>query len=147
MPDQPIKILCVDDNDMVADAIQLKVRMAEGMTWLARLPDAGSLVQTARDLCPDVVLLDIDMPGKDPFAALEELSAACPEARVLMLSGHVRADLLDRAVEAGAWGYISKGDGIESIIDGIRLVATGQFAMGPNISGECARAGTAKAAS
>jgi DNA-binding NarL/FixJ family response regulator len=147
MLDEPIKVLCVDDNDMVAEAIRIKVRMAEGVSWLGRLADAGNLVETARELCPDVVLLDIDMPGKDAFVALEELASVCPEARVLMLSGHVRADLLDRAVEAGAWGYISKGDGIDSIIEGIRLVATGQFAMGPNIKGECGRMGAAKVAS
>lgn len=128
-----IRVLCVDDNDLVAEALQIKLQLSGGFEWLGRLPSADSLVEVATRLRPDVVLLDIDMPGKSPFVALVELREGCPDTRVLMISGHVRQELIDRAFECGAWGYISKNDGTDVIVQGVRDVARGEFAMGPEI--------------
>ena len=104
MSDRPIRVLCVDDNDFVAEAIRRKLSLDPAFAWAGWLPEAKDLVKTVQQSRADVVLLDIDKPGKDSFEALAELAGAVPEARVIMLSGYVRADYIDRAVEAGAWG-------------------------------------------
>ena len=70
---------------------------------------------------------------------VSELAAACPSARVIMLSGYVRSDYIDRAVEAGAWGYVSKNENTETILAAIQQVARGGFAMGSEVEAELRR--------
>lgn len=132
----PIRVLCVDDNFLVAEGIKIKLMLAGGFDWLGQLSDADNLVEEVRRLRPDIVLLDIDMPGRDAFEALEELNSLNLNTRVIMVSGHVRTDLIDRAVEAGAWGYVSKGEGAETIILAINEVMGDRFVMGPEVSAE-----------
>ena len=76
------------------------------------------------------------MPGKDPFQALSELSEVCPETRAIMFSGYVSQRLVDRAIEAGAWGYVSKHDADTTLISAIRRVAGGEFVLGPDVRQE-----------
>jgi DNA-binding NarL/FixJ family response regulator len=130
MVNDTIKVLCVDDNFLVAEGIRIKLALAGGFDWLGHLSDADHLLEQVQSLRPDVVLLDIDMPGKNAFEALEELSQTHPEARVIIVSGHVRADLIDRALDAGAWGYISKGDEADTIVSAIQKVMEGQCVLG-----------------
>jgi len=136
MKKDKISLLCVDDNVSVCEAIRIKVELSGGIEWVGRLEHAGDLVSEVKRLKPDVVLLDIDMPGKDSFEALAEVVEANPDARVLILSGYVQNELIDRAVEAGAWGYISKNEGTEVIVSAIRSVAKGDFVLGPEVEAE-----------
>jgi two-component system, NarL family, response regulator DesR len=127
-----IRVLCVDDNNLLGEALGINLHLTGGFRWLGSLENADDLVRVAQRCKPDVVLLDIDMPGKDPFEALEELHKAVPKARVLMLSGLVRSDLIQRSIDAGAWGYLSKNDAVE-VIAAIERVAHGEFVMGPEV--------------
>jgi DNA-binding NarL/FixJ family response regulator len=131
--------MCVDDNDFVAEAIRRKLSLDQDFAWAGWLPEARDLVEKVKEAKADVVLLDIDMPGKDSFEALRELAAACPATRVIMLSGYVRTDYIDRAVEAGAWGYVSKNENTETILAAIRQVSKGGFAMGSEVEAELRR--------
>lgn len=131
-----IRVLCVDDNNLVVDAIGIKLRLAGGFDWLGQLAHADDLTDEVEQRQPDVVLLDIDMPGRDPFAALEELTLRYPDVRVLMFSGHIRSELVDRAIEAGAWGYLSKHADTETIVSAIRRVAGGEFVLGRDSNAE-----------
>jgi DNA-binding NarL/FixJ family response regulator len=136
-----IKVLCVDDNEFVGEALQIKLALAGGFEWLGRLADASSLVHEAQRMCPHVVLLDIDMPGPDPFEVLKELTRVCPNVRAIMFTGHLRPALFDRAVEAGAWGYLTKSEGTRSLLWAIEQVAEGQFVMGADVEAEMSRGG------
>jgi DNA-binding NarL/FixJ family response regulator len=124
-----IGVLCVDDNDFIAEAMQRMLTPALGFEWRGWLPDAEGLIEAVRERKPDVVLLDIDMPGADGLEVLRSLLAQCPGTRVIMLSGHVRREYIDKAVEAGAWGYLSKGERSEGIVAAVRQVAAGEFAL------------------
>src|SRR5262245_20486747 len=141
MSNQPIRVLCVDDNPFVADGIKIRLAIHPGFEWVGHLSTADHLIQEVLRLAPEVVLLDIDMPGRDSLAALEELSAAVPGARTIIVSGYERDDYLDRAVEAGAWGYVSKNDGPQQIVEAILEVHAGRFAFGPSVLKYCADAG------
>jgi DNA-binding NarL/FixJ family response regulator len=136
---KPIRVMCVDDNDFVAEAIRRKLSLDPTFAWAGWLPEARHLVEKVRENKADVVLLDIDMPGKDSFEALGELAAAVPSARVIMLSGYVRSDYIDRAVGAGAWGYVSKNENTETILAAIQQVARGGSAMGAEVEAELRR--------
>ena len=73
------------------------------------------------------------------FEARAELAREAPESRVIMLSGYVRSDYIDRAVEAGAWGYVSKNEDTQTILSAIHQVAAGGFAMGSEVEAELKR--------
>jgi DNA-binding NarL/FixJ family response regulator len=103
------------------------------MEFLGWLPDASNLVQEVSDRKADVVTLDVEMPGPDPFEAVSDLQRRCPDTRAIMLSAYVRDSYIDAAVEAGAWGYLSKGDDPEHIVEAIRTVAGGKMAFGPSV--------------
>jgi two-component system response regulator DesR len=119
----------VDDNDDVIDALRLLLSREPRLEWAGWLPAAGELLGEADPRRPDIVLLDVDVPGRDPFEALTAPAAVCPDVRVIMLSGHVRNELVNRAIAAGAWGYVAKGDGQHAILDVIAQVSNGEFAM------------------
>jgi len=128
-----VKVLCVDDNEMVGESVQAMLEEEGGFEWCGQLYDANDLVETAEREQPDIILLDIDMPGKDAFEALDELSIVCPESRVLMLSVHTNSDYVNRAFEVGAWGYLSKSGGARAIVDGVRQVMRGEVVRGPDV--------------
>jgi DNA-binding NarL/FixJ family response regulator len=129
--DGPVTVLSVEDNLEVAEAIRARLARVEGFSWIGSLASADELVAHAGCDRPSIVLLDIDMPGRDPFDALAELSARCPDVRTIVFTGHVRRDLIDRALDSGAWGYVSKNDGDEELVASLRKVAAGEFALGP----------------
>lgn len=139
MKNAPIKVLCVDDNDLVAEGIRMKLNMTDRFQWLGQLRSAEELVQTVLHTRPHVVLLDIDMPGKDVFVAMQELSELFPNVRVVMLSGYVQQRLIDRAIESGAWGYVSKSDGADTVLNAITRVVEGEFTLGPDVEDEYRR--------
>lgn len=124
-------VLCVDDNEAVAEALRVKLTRRKEFAWTGTLPAADQLVKVCQRDCPDLVVLDADMPGKDPFEALAELTEQCPGTRVVMFSGHVRRDFISRSMEAGAWGYVSKNDGEEALLDALRKVMAGSIAFSP----------------
>jgi DNA-binding NarL/FixJ family response regulator len=139
MVDTQIRVLCVDDNPLVADAVATRLTLAGGFRWLGHLTGAEGLGDAVARERPDVILMDLDMPGEDPFEAIRVLSATQPDVRVLILSGHVRSELIDRAIEAGAWGYLSKSDGVDTLVSAIERVAAGEFVLGPEVATESTR--------
>lgn len=133
MTGSAIRVLCVDDNPFVLDALRVKLRIEPGFECLDPLATADGLASQVRALRPSVVVLDLDMPGLDPLDALNEVADIRPETRVVMYTGHVRAELVDRAVELGAWGYVSKNDSADVLLDAIRSVNRGEFFLGPDV--------------
>lgn len=133
----PIRVLCVDNHAFLVEGLQARLSLARDMEFVGRLPTAEDLVAEAKRTNADVVLLDIEMPGPDPFEALEDLVRQLPNTRVIILSAFVRDHYIDAAVNAGAWGYLSKTDDPEMIIDSIRKVMQGEFAFGPAVMGRC----------
>lgn len=139
MSDRPTRVMCVDDNEWIGESIQRILRRHTDLAWAGWLATASGLAGEVDSRDPDVLLLDIDIPGEDPFDALASLAEARPEVRVIMLSGHVRAEYIDRALAAGAWGYISKNDETDSIVSAIRQAMAGEVALSPVVAAELAR--------
>lgn len=125
-----IRVMCVDDDEDVARALQRRLTQIEGFEWVGWLPSADGLAQYAQRTKPDVVLVDVDMPGKDPFDAISDLAEVCPDARAVMFSGYLHVDLVDKAVEAGAWGYVTKSHSEERLVSAVREVAAGHVTFG-----------------
>lgn len=126
-----VRVLCVDDNPLVGEALRAALARSDGLTCVGWRPTADDLAGTAAALGADVVLLDADMPGRDPFAAMEELLSVAPSIRVVVVSGLVHPAVIDRAIAAGAWGYISKADGEAAVLAAVRCVMAGEFCLSP----------------
>jgi len=107
------------------------------MTMVGRLSSAEDVVEKAKATSAEIILMDIEMPGKDPFEAIEDLKRQVPDAKVIMLSAYVRDHYLDAAVAAGAWGYVSKSDEPDTIMNAIRGVHRGEFVFGRDIQERC----------
>ena len=133
MSREPIGVLCVDDHTFLADGLRIRIEAEPDMRFLGHLESADRLLETVLSLRPQVVLLDIDMPGRDPFDALVDLRRDAPFTRPVMLSAHVRERYIDLAYKASAWGYLCKADPPDAIIAGIRDVAAGRVASSPAV--------------
>lgn len=126
-----LRIACVDDNATIGEAFAVRAALEPTLEWAGVVFESTAKAIEAK-LCklkPDVALLDIDMPGIDAFALAESMAAAAPEIRAVMFSGHLNRKYIERALDCGAWGYLSKNDDVDSIIAGVRKVADGQIAL------------------
>jgi DNA-binding NarL/FixJ family response regulator len=129
---RPIRVLSVEDNEFVADALARKLAGDPDFHWMGWVRSIEELDGKGRGAegPPDVVCMDLDMPGQDAYQMIRFLQHAYPDCRVLMLTGHVDVDNIDKAIDAGAWGYLSKAEESRTIVDSIRRVADGHFVLG-----------------
>src|ERR1051326_2780980 len=107
MMNRKLRILCVDDHVFLVDGLKARFAVDEDLDVIGRLSSAEQLVSEAIRLKPDVVLLDIEMPGPDPFEAADDLRRRCPDTKVGMLSAYVRDHYVSAALTPGVWGYFS----------------------------------------
>jgi DNA-binding NarL/FixJ family response regulator len=130
----PIRVLCVDDHAFLVDGLKTRLGVESDMEFVGRLNTADDLVAHVQRLQANVVLLDIDMPGADVFEAIDELRRRQPDTRAILLSAYLRDQYLDSAFSSGAWGYLSKADSPDAVIEGIRKVAGGETAFSPELA-------------
>lgn len=128
-----LRIMCVDDNDLLAASMDRFVRQDDSFQWLGWISDAGRVIPAITELRPHIILMDIDMPGVDTFGLVRTVSEAYPDVRVIMFSGHVTAEYVDRALDSGAWGYLCKDEDPAALLDGLRRVAGGELAFGKEV--------------
>jgi DNA-binding NarL/FixJ family response regulator len=124
-----VGVLVVDDNDILGQSMQRWMTGAQGarcLGWTDQVTDAKRLVVQLR---PDVLLLDVDIPGGDTFALLRWVAAEHPRVKVVMLSGHLRQDYVERALDEGASGYIVKDESPATILDLVRRAAAGEIVL------------------
>ena len=138
-PERKIRVLIADDHAMFRRGIARFIREEPDMEVAGEAEDGAEAVQAAVRLRPDVVVMDIGMPGVSGIDATGQIVAAIPEARVLMLTVYDRDDFLFRAVQAGAVGYLLKGADIEDLLRAIRAVHAGEIFMYPSMAAKLVR--------
>jgi two-component system, NarL family, response regulator DesR len=127
------RILLVDDDARVRESLPLVFSRWAGVEVAAVLPSADGLIYHIIKHRPDIVLLDLDMPGRSPFDTLAELEYRGDPARVVMFSGIGDGPSVRACLNAGACGYILKDDGLEAIADAIRTVMRGERYISPTL--------------
>lgn len=132
-----IRILCVDDHAFLVEGLIARFALEPDFEIVGRLATAENLVEEAKRTHAQIVLLDIEMPGPDPFDSLAELRRQAEDIKVIMLSAYIRDHYIDSAYKAGAWGYFCKSDEMNALVEGIRKVARGEFALGPKVQERC----------
>jgi DNA-binding NarL/FixJ family response regulator len=117
-----IRVLLADDHAVVRDGLQALLDEGEGIEVIGLAADGLETVHQARELKPDVVVMDLAMPHLNGIEATRRVLQDCPECRVLILSQHEDIDHMLDAVWAGASGYLLKRDAGAELAEGIRAV-------------------------
>lgn len=123
-----IRLLIVDDHPLVREGIR-QVLSAEGFAVVGEAGTAEEGLDLARDLRPDVVVMDITLPGMSGIGAVEALIRERPDTRVLMLSVHDHPEYVLESVRAGAHGYLRKDSLPDELRNAVRAVAEGRTAF------------------
>lgn len=129
-----IRVLIADDHPIVRKGICALLAETEGFEVVAAVADGEEAVQLATEMQPDVILMDLVMPGMDGIEATRQIVNQRPEACILVLTSFVADDKLFPAIKAGALGYLLKGSSPEELLRGIRQVYRGEPALHPIIA-------------
>lgn len=147
--EQPARILCVDDHPVALDGLRLQFQEDGSLQLIHQLENAQGLLEAITTCRPDLVLLDIEMPGPDVFEMADRLRHRHPGQRFAFLSAFVRDGYLAAACRCGAWGYFSKSDRPADLIAGLKLIMRSnrpQFILGPAVAAHLVTTNIAAAA-
>ena len=124
--DTRIRVLVVDDHPLVRDSMRRVLENTGEFEIVGQASDGEEAVPLVLELRPEVVIMDIIMPGKDGVAACREIVESLPDTRVLMLTASTDDDRVAAAVAAGATGYVIKDAGLPELVEAVRDVAMGR---------------------
>jgi DNA-binding NarL/FixJ family response regulator len=128
------RVLIVDDHPIVRAGLVALVESADDLDVVGVGSTGLEAVDLATSLTPDVVLMDLRMPGLDGDEATARILAAVPATRVVILTTYESDDAILRAIGAGASGYLLKAAPEAELLAGIRAVAAGEVALAPSVS-------------
>ncbi len=129
----PVSVIIVDDHALVREMLCDRLNREEGINVVAALEDASQLLEYVDRYAPDVVIVDIDMPGTSCFEAARRLRADYPDTRTIFLSSFFNDAYIDQALAVEAAGYLTKGEPPEIVIQAVRAVNAGQRHFSPEV--------------
>jgi DNA-binding NarL/FixJ family response regulator len=129
-----ITVLVVDDHAVVRQGLRTFLDLQEDIEVVGEAGDGAAAVEEAERLAPDVVLMDLAMPGIDGVEAIRELRSRVPDARAIALTSFSDDERVFGAVRAGAAGYLLKDTDPAELVAGIRTVAAGQGLLSPLVA-------------
>jgi DNA-binding NarL/FixJ family response regulator len=130
----PIRLLIADDHPVVRDGLRAMLATQPDMELVGEAATGTEAVTQARAMRPDVVLMDLQMPGLDGPGAIATLREQAPEVRVLVLTTFGTDADITRAVDAGATGYLLKDAPREQLFGAIRAAARGESVLSPSVA-------------
>jgi DNA-binding NarL/FixJ family response regulator len=129
-----IRILLADDHAVLRSGLKALLATQPDLDPIGDAGNGGEAVQLTESLRPDVLLLDVTMPGNERFAALRAIRARAPEVRVLLLTMHEDESVLREALRLGAAGYVLKKAAEAELLNAIRAVARGEAYIDPALT-------------
>lgn len=123
---EPIRILLADDHAVLRAGLRVLLNAEPDMTVVGEAEDGESAIRQVEALHPDVVVLDISMPGMNGLDALKHITEHYLDSRVLVLTMHAEKQYIVRVIEAGGYGYVLKSAADRDLVDAIRQVYRGQ---------------------
>jgi two-component system response regulator NreC len=130
---EPIRVLLVDDHAVLRSGLRLLLEREEGVEPVGEAGTAEDAVRSLPRLRPDLVVIDLEMPGMGGIEGAQRIRERAPGVRVLVLSMHDRPQDVRRAFDAGADGYLPKAAADEDLVRAIRAVADGERYVHPSL--------------
>lgn len=128
-----IRVLIADDHEVVRDGLKLILETEEDFEVVGEAGDGGQAVQLADEIQPDVILMDLRMPGMDGLQSLEIIHSRWPEIAVVILTTYNEDDLMLRGLRAGARGYLLKDTNRQMLFNSLRAAARGEALFLPEV--------------
>ena len=130
-----ITVMIADDHAVVREGLRVLVEAQPGLQVIGEASDGHEAWQRARQLKPNVLLLDVSMPGVSGGEAAERIAKDCPSVRVIVLTMHEERGYVTRMLRAGAAGYVLKRSAAGELVRAIRAVAAGNTYVDPSLAG------------
>lgn len=129
----PIRILITDDHFIVREGLRLILETADDIEVVGEAVDGAECLRLVPDLTPDVILMDLQMPGMDGITAIDHLRREHPEIAIVILTTFNEDELMLRGLQAGARGYLLKDSDRQTLLDTITAAARGDTLLKPEI--------------
>jgi DNA-binding NarL/FixJ family response regulator len=129
-----VRILLADDHKIIRDGLRSLLEKEEEFTVLGEAENGREAVRMTRELRPEVVLMDIAMPGLNGIEAARQIRSEAPEVKIVALSMHHERRFVMRMLEAGASGYVLKAGAFEEVAEAVRAVMTDRIYTSPKIT-------------
>ncbi|MFZ6030568.1 MAG: response regulator [Chloroflexota bacterium] len=131
-PSQPIRVMLVDDHTMVRRGLATFLRVFDDLQLVGEAENGADAIRLCDEILPDVVLMDMVMPGMDGVNATRTIRQQFPSVQVLALTSFKEGDLIQNALEAGAIGYLLKDVSADELARAIRSAHTGRATLSPD---------------
>lgn len=128
-----IRVLIVDDHLIIRQGLRLILETEPDLEWVGEAADGAEALRLCAELHPDVVLMDLRMPGMDGITAIEHLQKDQPEIAVVILTTFDEDDLMLRGLRAGAKGFLLKDTNRANLFNAIRAAARGETLLKPDV--------------
>lgn len=130
----PIRIFVYDDSNARRESLKTLIQMSDNMEFVGEAPNCANAVQEMKTFKPDVVLMDINMPGVDGLQGLKVIKTKYPEIKVLMQTVFEDSEKIFNSIRNGASGYVLKKDSTQKLLNAIAEVYEGGASMNPGIA-------------
>lgn len=130
----PARILLIDDHQIIRDGLRLLLDGQADLELVGNAYNSETGWQAIQELKPDLVVMDLNVPGEGGIALTKRVHDACPHVRVVVLTGHAESQHVQAALGAGAMGYVLKSNGFGELLQAIRTVLSGNTFLCPEVA-------------
>jgi DNA-binding NarL/FixJ family response regulator len=128
----PVRIVIVDDHRILRDGLRLRLQQEEDFEVVAEAANAGEALACVAKTKPDLVLMDLGLPGESGHVATHRIRELRPQTRILVLTGDVSASAVNDALLAGANGFLRKEDASDELVRAVRVLMAGKSYLSPD---------------
>jgi DNA-binding NarL/FixJ family response regulator len=129
-----IKVIIVEDNDTIRKGLEVIINNSLGFSCIAGFSNCDSMLKKIKDLCPDILLIDINLPGMNGIEGIKKVKSIFPELAILVLLIYKESEKLFEAVCSGACGYVEKNSPPSTLLNSIRIAYKGGAVMSAQIA-------------